>query len=130
MEVSLRKDIVQSVAKELGMTEEKINSVFSFFLWRMKDLVRRPDVVSIFLYKLGTFYVKVPLLEKEINFSKILMKGVEKARYKQMVLCNNSALEAFNMHLKKTKISNSWYTMGMNIEQLEEFQNKIADGRN
>lgn len=128
-EVAFKRDIIKAVAEELGMTEEKISSVFSFFIWRLKDLVKRPDVVSIYMHNFGTMYVKVPLLEKAINFKKVVMEGQEKVRYKQMIKCNNSALESYNYHQSKPRIENWWLRTGKTDEELEQFQNDIADGK-
>lgn len=125
-EISFREDVVRDAAAQLGLPEEKVDHVFTFCLKYIKELSKRPDVVSIRLPFFGTLYAKRQDMEETINFKKYPLPPMQKIRYKQVIKMNNSALESFNLHWRIPKIKNRFLNMGMDLEELENFQNKLA----
>lgn len=135
-EMAFNKDIIASVAKELGISEGKVEGCMDFLPDWIRGLAKDPKNKCIYVPHVGTLYLNWSKIKHEYeNALEIPEEEMTPNRIKKLER-NKTILDGFdeefkdipdhyyNRHKKRSKMANMYFTKGKNVKELEEWQNK------
>lgn len=133
-EIAFTDDIVEDVAKELGMSKEKVEYHVDFMVHWIKKLTKIPTVLAIFIPHIGTLFLNWSRVQREVDHFGQIPEGQMSTSWKNRLKDNKIRLEkleetfknsdGYNRHKKRQKIFNVYHTKGKNLKELESWQNK------
>ena len=132
-EIAFTRDIARSVAEELGMSVEAVESHIDFTVHWIKKLSKDPKNLNIYIPHVGSMYLNIGRVKNDYNhFSKLdteemitsWLNQLEKHRIRLEEFQNQFPEGGYNRHKKRTKITSNWFNKGMSLKELEEWQNK------
>lgn len=132
-----QREIIKSVAEKLGMSNEKIEHVYKFFVHRIVELSKDHTTNAIFLPGLGYMYSRAPIFKYRAEF---LRKYVDEEPTKQKMidtydakrkaiekLVNSGELHPLNNHYRKYRLSSRYLRGKYKDHELEKLQNDIYE---
>lgn len=133
-EIAFSDDIARIVSEETGYPKDVVMSHIDFLSHWIKKLTKDPSILNIRVPHVGYLYLNISRVKRDVeHFSNIPKEDMNKAWVKVLEM-NIARLEAFgkefdghtgyNKHKKRTKIVNPYFCKGMDLKQLEEWQNK------
>lgn len=133
-EIAFTDDIVEDVAKELGMSKEKIAYHVDFMVHWIKKLTKIPEVLAIFIPHIGTMYVNWGKIQNEVDYFGKMPEDELPTQWKNRLRDNRIRIakleetfkdnDGYIRHKKRQKIFNVYHTKGKNLKELESWQNK------
>ena len=133
-EIAFTRDIATAVSEELGIPRETVMHHIDFMVDWIKEISKDPKNLSVYLPHIGYMYLNVGKVQKDFDHFNSLPKEDMITSWLNQLERNGTRLEEFNKqfpdskkynrHKKKTKIMNGWFTKGMTLKELEEWQNK------
>lgn len=127
-EVAFKRDIISEVAERTGYSKEKVEANYLALLDTIKQMTKEEDVSTIYLPYIGSLYFK-PLKFKHY-FENVKDKEKEPGKTVKRradALAEDIGLWDYHRHMKRSKLSNLYFTKGMKKEELEKHQNKAYD---
>lgn len=132
--VAYKKDVAKSVAAELGVTEECAMEHIDFFTHWLKQLSRDPKNLNIHIPHIGHMYLNISRLRTEYEYYKNIGEDNLPESWGKKFETNRIRLEEYekrsghiknhNRHLRRTKFTGKWFTLGKSRKQMEEWQNE------
>lgn len=133
-EIAFTKDIATSVAEELGVPRDMVLDHIDFMTHWIKTISKNPEVLTIRLPDIGQLYVNISKVQKLYDTFSEMDESEMKTSWLNRLENHRLRLEAFNVefqehegyqrHKKKSKLFNNWFNKGMNLQQLERWQNE------
>lgn len=133
-EIALTSDVARAVAEELGISKKMASHHIDFLAHWIKKLSKNPQILNIQIPYLGNMFLNISKVKREYDFFSELSEEEMSKSWSNRLELHRLRLEEFNRqfpnlegysrHKKKTKIMNSWFTKGMSLKELEEWQNK------
>ena len=126
-EVLYKKDVLEEVAKRLGLTYQEAEYNYKGLVHVMQEMMQDPKVATIIIPKIGKMYVRAGQLthmrrayqEKDITPSTRVKKLFEKLENME----NNPDMRR-KSYYKRNKLNNFFFTNGLSRKEMEEQQNK------
>lgn len=138
-EILFERNIVNSVAKELGMHQKKISLHMTFLKAFINDIAKS-DEHSLQFPHLGVMYRNLKGCARMniiIEKAGLLEKGEEAAKFKKMLEKNTRDIESISLdtkqrvwksyHTTRRRMQHPYFTRGRSKKLLEEFQNEKQD---
>ncbi len=134
-EIAFTRDIARSVGEELGMSTESVESHIDFKIHWIKEITKNPKNLNVYIPNIGSLYLNVGRVKNDYDhFSKLnteemitsWVNKLERNKVRLEEFHNQFPASGYNRHKKRTKITSNWFNKGMNLRELEEWQNKIA----
>lgn len=132
--IAYKRDVAKSVADELGVTEECAMEHITFLTYWIKQLIDDPKTLNIQIPYIGHMYLNIARLRREYEYYKGVGEENCPESWGHKFERNRLRLEEYdkrsghiknhNRHLRKTKFTSKWFTMGKTTKEMEEWQNE------
>lgn len=128
-DIAYSSDVIRDTAKELGISEEKVEHVLEFAIYYIKKLTLLPNIFSIYLPEIGQIYLSAAYLKNAIvnlKAKKELTPGEEiklEAVQRKLELMESLIPTGYSPHKKRSKIRNNYFSLGKSLQGLEAIQN-------
>jgi len=132
-EILFEKELIRKTAKDLGMSESKVQHHLNFMKDHMEDLMNQDDVHSIQLPHVGTMYRNIKACSHMVKYIKAFKPEFQtdkknRAREKserniKYLIEKMGEFENFSLHNYRRRLANPYFTCIMKKEELEIFQN-------
>lgn len=133
-EIAYTEDIAGEVARELGMSEEKIMYHINFMVHWIKTLTKRPTIQNIYIPHIGSLFLNWSKVQSDYDKFSSLPKAKHRNGWEKRLNDDEIRLEEFKLkfegeegyirHKKRTKITSPFFNKGKSLQELEEWQNK------
>ena len=127
--IAFTNDIIKEAAKELDMSTEKVQEVYTAMMTYLKYLTDETDAVAIFIPHIGTLHLKLWYLFDRL---KQYRKNPEKLSIYRQKKKNidvhlqehiDKSYTGKSRHLERNKIDRMLYNGGKNLPEIEKIQN-------
>jgi len=143
-DISFTKDIIEKTAKELNITKEAVNYLYTFCIQYMHTQLHSTDACSFHITNLGYLYIDAEYVDKVIEetSAEIEKNGitVELRKRKLNFQHKKKALEIYSQRVKRTYKPKDWsyhyqkdsfdcpeLTGGRTKEEMQYFQNRFYE---
>lgn len=132
--------LLDKVSEETGLEKRAIRFAYDNYVSYLQYVANYTDYLSIQIPYLGTLYIRQRYLDEELL---LMSKGKKKDyrrykafRSKRKILRENLAnyenrlvMKYRVLHIKRGDLSKKRLTKGMNLTEIEDFQNELAETR-
>lgn len=126
--IAFTNDIIREVAKELGISESKVKSVYRIQIMYLRYIVNETKAVAIFIPFIGTLYVRASHLFRKIrsltnNIKKLNLYKEKKELVDLHIQTTIQEKTGKSRHLEKASINRKRYNAGKDMKEIENIQN-------
>lgn len=131
-DIAFTSDIVESIAKDLGVSKDYIEEHIDFIVHWIKKLTRDPKVLSIYIPNIGRMFFNFGRAYDDYVFFKKNEGDLSNRRKEALDLMEKRMVyfeeefkdfQGYNRHKKRSKLTNKHFNKGKNMRELEEWQN-------
>lgn len=127
--IAFTNDIIKEAAKELDMSTEKVQEVYTAMITYLKYLTDETDAVAIFIPHIGTLHLKLwYLFDRLKKYNKDPEKlSIYKQKKKNIDVHLQEHIDnsytGKSRHLERNKIDRMLYNGGKSLPEIEKIQN-------
>ena len=133
-EISYTDDIAEEVARELGISKEKVMYHIDFMVHWIKTLTKIPTIQNIYIPHIGSLFLNWSRVKVDYDQFSSMPKESHKSGWEKLMSNDKIRLEEFERkfegeegyirHKKRSKLTSPFFTGGRTLKELEDWQNK------